>query len=508
MQRYPIGIQDFESLREDGYVYIDKTEQIYKLLDGKYYFLSRPRRFGKSLLINTLDAIFSGKKHLFEGLWIEDKIEWKTYPIIRLSFAIMDYKNLGLEHQIIASLQKNAQKYKLNIDLNSPKAAFIDLIEKLSQIDKVVILIDEYDKPLIDYLEPDQIPTAQKHRDILKNFYGTLKDSDKYIRFVFITGVSKFSKVSIFSDLNHLEDLTINPLSATLVGYTQSELEKYFGQEIKQMAEKEGLSYAEMLEKIRLWYNGYSWQGEKVYNPFSILRFVKSADFMNFWFETGSPNFLIQILNRDFDYNFEDIEADDRILGSFQLENLNPITLLFQTGYLTIKEKIGRDYVLTYPNKEVKYSLLENLLGDYTQLPNLSATAKRVHKAFETQNWEMLKEQINILFSKIPNQIFDAHQEKYYHAIIFMIFQLLDYQIQAEVSTSKGRIDVVVSTTKNIFIVEFKLNESAEKAILQIREKEYYKPYLEKERNIILVGISLENKEVQGILVENLENSK
>jgi len=215
---------------------------------------------------------------------------------------------------------------------------------------------------------------------------------------------------------------------------------------------------------------------------------------------------LIQVLNREFDYNFEDIETDDRILSSFQLENLNPITLLFQTGYLTIKKKIEIGlYLLSYPNKEVKQSLNVHLLHDYTNLSNINSVVRKLKIAFESQNWELFRENINILFSKIPHQIFDAHQEKYYHAIIFMIFQLLGYYIQAEISTSKGRIDAVVSTTKDIFIIEFKLNETAEKAIRQIREKEYYKPYLGKEKDILLVGISLENKEVQEILVEKLE---
>jgi len=504
MLRYPIGIQDFEKLRLNNFIYIDKTPQIFELLQGAgYYFFSRPRRFGKSLLLSTLNYIFEGKKKLFKDLWIENKIEWKEHPIIRLDFSAMNYRDLGLESEILDRLKEIAKKYGIKIKARSAKKYFHELILALSKTEKVVILIDEYDKPIIDYLEPEQIQTAKEHRDIMKNFYGVLKNLDAHIRFLFITGVSKFSKVSIFSDLNHLEDLTIKPYSATLVGYTQSELESYFGERIKEIAQNQGLSYENLLQEIKSWYNGYSWLGEKVYNPFSVLNYLKSEQIMNFWFETGTPTFLVKLINKEFQFNFESVEADDRILSNFNIENIYPLTLLFQTGYLTIEKQVDLGiYQLKYPNREVKQSLTVHLLGDYTDLPNINSTARNIKDAFEKHDFELFQEQINVLFSKIPYQIFEAKQEKYYHAVIFLIFQLMGYYVENEVSTSKGRIDSVVFSKTNIYVLEFKINNSAESAISQIREKEYYKKYLDREKPIFLVGISLKNKEVEAILVE------
>jgi len=502
MLRYPIGLQDFKGLREDGYVYIDKTKHIYDLLQGKYYFFSRPRRFGKSLLLSTLNYIFEGKKELFKDLWIENNIEWKKHPIIRLDFSAMNYRDLGLYESIFRRLRDIAKKNNLPIEDDSLKDFFEKLIIEMSKTEKVVILIDEYDKPIIDYLEPEQIPTAKEHRDIMKNFYGVLKNLDGHIRFLFITGVSKFSKVSIFSDLNHLLDITIHPKFGTLVGYTQSEVEHYFGEKIKEIATNQGLSYEELLLKIKEWYNGYSWLAEKVYNPFSVLCYLSSESLRNYWFETGTPTFLVKIINKDFQYNFENIKADDRILSNFLLDDIQALPLLFQTGYLTIQTHRERTYSLAYPNLEVKYSLIEHLLGEHTQLYSVNAVASDLRDAFEQHDFELFQEQINVLFSKIPYQIFDANQEKYYHAVIFLIFQLLGYYVENEVSTSKGRIDSVVFSKTNIYVLEFKINNSAESAISQIKEKEYYKKYLDKNKPIFLVGISLKNKEVEAILVE------
>jgi len=505
MLRYPIGLQDFKGLIEDGYVYIDKTEHIYQLLQGKYYFFSRPRRFGKSLLLSTIDYIFQAKKELFEGLWIENKIEWKEFPIIRLDFSPMNYRDLGLEEALHREVLRNADKYAISLKQGDSKDLFRELILELSKIEKVVILIDEYDKPIIDYLEPDQLHEAKKNRDIMKNFYGVLKNLDGHIRFLFITGVSKFSKVSIFSDLNHLLDITVHPKYGTLVGYTQTEMENYFGQVITQIAKNQELSYENLKQQIKEWYNGYSWLGEKVYNPFSVLCYLSSERIANYWFETGTPTFLVKMINKEFEYNFEEIFADDKILSNFQIENIYPPTLLFQTGYLTIQRQddIG-SYILSYPNREVKQSLIVHLLGDYTNLPHINATTKRLKIAFEEHNFEFFQEQINILFSKIPYQLFEANQEKYYHAVIFLIFQLLGYHIENEVSTSKGRIDSVIFTKETIYILEFKINDSSENAIRQIREKEYFKKYLDRNKPIFLVGIALKNKEVENMIVEKL----
>jgi len=508
MLKLPIGLQDFESLREEGFLYVDKTKDIYKLLEGKVFFLSRPRRFGKSLLVNTLKELFRGKKHLFKGLWIEDKIEWRKHPVISLDFSAMDYHNLGLEAELQRVLKKSAKSYQISLEEKSSKTLFEELIEKLAQKGetegKVVIVVDEYDKPIIDYLGETQIETAKKHQAILKNFYGVLKAMDKHLRFVFLTGVSKFSRTSIFSELNHLEDLTMNELSSSLVGYTQNELETNFGDKITQIAQKKGMTEADLMAQIRLWYNGYSWHGTKIYNPFSILNFMRSGSFDNYWFNTGSPTFLIKTLRKDLTYNFDRIEAVKSLMETFRIDNLHPVTLLFQTGYLTIKNQEGRTYILGFPNLEVKQSLLEHLLYDYTQRIEGDLITQKIVQSFHNQDFEELRHQLNILISKIPYPIFEQNLESYYHAVFFMIFQMVGFYIECEVNTSRGRIDAVIKTTSTIFIIEFKVEKSAKDALQQIRERKYFERYLDAPQDIQLVGIRCYDKTFQAIQVEKL----
>jgi len=504
MQKLPLGIQDFEKIRQEDFLYVDKTAEIYHILGGSYFFLSRPRRFGKSLLINTLKEIFLGKKHLFEGLWIEDKISWEKHPVIHLDSLLMDYKTLGLEHQLCARLEDNAQNYNLTLKSTSAKEKFRELIISLAQKNRVVILMDEYDKPLVDYLDEGELHIAKENQAILKNFYGVLKGLDKYIRFVFLTGVSKFSRTSIFSELNHLTDLTLHPKAEKLVGYTQTELEHYFDKNITQIAVNQNITKEKLLKKIKKWYNGYSWLGKKIYNPFSVLSFLSQEQFRNFWFETGSPTFLMKVLRQDLTYNFERVRADDTILMTFQLENLHPISLLFQTGYLTIQAQKGMTYTLTYPNQEVKKSLTEHLLYDYTRISSANGVAMDIAEAFENQDFDLLKKILNSLIAKIPYSIFEQNLESYYHAVFFMIFQLLGYYIECEVQTSKGRIDAVLKTENQIFIIEFKVEKSTQNAIAQIRERQYFQRFLDQKKEIILVGIRCIHKTFQDIQVEKL----
>jgi hypothetical protein len=292
MQKLPIGIQDFRALREGGYLYIDKTELIYQLAKtGKYYFLSRPRRFGKSLLVSTLKALFSGEKDLFEGLWIEDKWDWeKKNPVIHLSFSQLDYKKDSLENALLAWLDKEAERHGLSLSGKTIKQKFTEFIPLLAEQGKVVFLVDEYDKPIIDFIE--SLEGVNENREVLRSLYSGIKDLDPYFSFVFLTGVSKFSKVSIFSDLNNLGDITLDATFNALCGYTQQELEASFSDHFQAISKKMEVSVTDLLEKVREWYNGYNWTGEdRLYNPFSILNFVRKGQFQNFWFSTGTPTF-------------------------------------------------------------------------------------------------------------------------------------------------------------------------------------------------------------------------
>ncbi|SFF37864.1 ATP-binding protein [Thermoflexibacter ruber] len=503
--KYPIGIQTFSDLRNDGYVYIDKTQYIYQLMQGKYYFLSRPRRFGKSLLLSTLSSIFSGEKDLFQGLWIEDKITWGKYPIIYLDFGKADFKELGLRASIEIKLSKIADESGIVLTANGIGNRFEEIIRELSAEKKVVILIDEYDKPIIEYLGKEQLPQALENRDILKEFYSVIKGLDAHIQFFFLTGVSKFSKVSIFSDLNNLHDITIEPTFSTMLGYTQSELEHYFGERMKELAQQQGVSYQDFLDKVRLWYNGYAWNGkEKVYNPFSILNFMYSGDFRNYWFETGTPTFLVKMMKESFMFNVESIDADEGMLGNFRIEALNETTLLFQTGYLTIKEREGRVYTLGYPNFEVKDSMNQYLMREFAYKDHVNAPILYMHRALKTKDIEKVVEHFNTLFANIPYQIFEEKQESFYHAIIFLAFQLLGYYAQAEVSTSKGRVDAVVQYEDKIFVIEFKVNDSAESAISQIKAKNYHQKYLRQGKEVILLGFACQNKEIADWKMETI----
>ncbi|MCB0835748.1 MAG: ATP-binding protein [Bacteroidetes bacterium] len=508
-KRLPVGIQSFSEIREHGYLYIDKTKDIFRLIDsGKYFFLSRPRRFGKSLTLSTIKEIFQGRKDLFQGLWIEDQWNWnEQYPVVHISFSSIGYKELGLEKAIELSLLGIAKQFNIVIEKQGISQIFKELIIKLSRINHVILLIDEYDKPIIDYL--DDIDQAKANQRVLKAFYSIIKDSDAFLRFLLITGVSKFSKVSIFSELNNLNDITIDRRFSKLVGVTQGELEANFDGFISQSSESLKLSREELLLRIKEWYNGYSWDGETfVYNPFSLLNFFLKSDFQNFWFTTGTPTFLVKLLKGRQEIDLENVEVDQSAFESYDIDNLDTLPLLFQTGYCTIKsvEEFGI-YILDYPNKEVKESLLRHLIGAYRNDSPAKTTpiVIKLRKAFIDNDFERIIFIINSLFKSIPSHIFIKEKEAYYHSIVFLIFQYLGQFIDAEVHTSDGRIDAVVQTDTHIYIVEFKLDENADAALQQIRDKKYASRYLGSEKSIIVLGInfSSETKSVDDWKVEN-----
>ena len=401
MRKYPIGLQDFKEIRTRGFLYVDKTQLIHTLIEsGKYYFLSRPRRFGKSLLLSTIKEIFSGDADLFKGLWIEKNRDWRQqHPVIHIPFASIGVRTMGLTEAIFKTLQENADRLGIVLTETTIDQQFKELIRKAAGQGQVVILIDEYDKPIIDNLY--NIPLAQENRLTFKSFYSILKDADPYIRLLLITGVSKFSRVSIFSDLNNLNDITLHPRYATLTGITQQELEDNFSQEIGTMA----ASNPNISEEIKDWYNGYSWSdgSATVYNPFSVLSFMESGIFRNFWFRTGTPTFLVEQIRKRKEFRYDGMRVGEISLDNFDIENISPPTLLFQTGYLTIKKYDHRSgiYQLDYPNKEVQSSLLDVMLSAYREIyPSDSrALTGDIEAAMLENNIPKVMELMNVLIS-------------------------------------------------------------------------------------------------------------
>ncbi|MCO6492042.1 MAG: AAA family ATPase [Phaeodactylibacter sp.] len=500
MKKYPIGIQDFQKLREEGYFYVDKTREIFQLIkSGQYYFLSRPRRFGKSLLISTLKYLFQGERELFEGLWIENKYDFQPHPVLHFSFSSIGYKTMGLAAALDAKVKNLAASHGIELERETYDQKFAEILEKLGTGEtKVVLLIDEYDKPLVDYI--DQPEQAEINRDILKTFFSVIKDADPFLRFFLITGVSKFSKVSLFSDLNHLRDITLVEQFETIAGYTQNELESSFKPDIERVAQKMELSAVDLKDKIKLWYNGYGWGTEtRLYNPFSILNFFASERFANYWWETGTPTFLINKLRNEFHYDLDQLEASQVMFESFTIDDLNWLALLFQAGYLTILnyDPESRLYTLGYPNLEVKDTMHQHLLAAFRETTTTDSLPLliKVKKALEQGDLERTIELINVLFSTIPYQLFQQKQEAFFHAVLHLSFSGIGLFAQSEVSTSKGRVDTVVHTKDRIYIMEFKLDSPAESALQQIREKRYGSPFLGGDKEVIALGVSFSSAE-------------
>ncbi len=485
MKKLPIGIQSFVKMRKDNFYYVDKTSMVAELVNkgGGYYFLSRPRRFGKSLFLDTLRQAFLAKKELFAGLYLENQWDWGTrYPVIHISFGsgvMKDVHELEIVFEDI--LNRIAEQEGLSITSQALRSRFLETIEKLNHKyhQQVVILIDEYDKPILDNIDKPQ--TAAEIREGLKNFYSVIKDSDEFLRFVFITGVSKFSKVSLFSGLNNLDDITLDPDFATVCGYTHEELIHAFADRL------EGVE----MDQVRLWYDGYNFLGDRVYNPFDILLFLKHRDFRNYWFETGSPSFLIKLITQNH-YpmpNLERVEAYESLLSSFDLDRIHLETILFQTGYLTIAEKLQigtkSKFRLTYPNLEVKSSLTDTLLDHLTQLPAGKVEHQtKLYDALMAGDIDSLRDIFHAFFASIPYEWYRKNEssryEGYYASIFYCYFTALGLDVTAEQMTNKGRIDMAVRLGGRVFILEFKVVEidgSDNKALEQIRKMRYWERY-------------------------------
>jgi hypothetical protein len=496
----PIGLQYFADIRKSNCIYIDKTEYIYELCrpPNRPYFLSRPRRFGKSLTLDTIAELFSGNRALFEGLWIEDKWDWsETHPVIRLSFDSIGHEG-GLETALMDALQDIAMDFDLTLVAKTPGVGFRELIKKVTKKTgkQVVILIDEYDKPIIDYIDPYNLTKANEQRDIVKAFFSILEDSSNHIRLLFITGVSKFARVSIFSDLNHLIDLTLNDKYAALCGYTQQELEDNFDMYLQKLPD-------DTLKRMKEWYNGYSWDAETfVYNPFSVLNFFDNGNYRNFWFATGTPTFLIKLMRKRFAYKLEEIEVSNLVLESFILEEFDALdvnSLLLQTGYLTIKEITpSGKFILNYPNREVRQAFGQFLLSEYTKTPVTVPYGPNILDALDQNNLAEVIKIINDLIKSVPDQNYIKDQEKFFHAIIHLIFTMVGSDPRSEMHTSIGRIDTVIITPYRIFLFEFKMDETPKQAIQCIKDRQYADSLRHLNKPITGVGVvfSIEKKGV------------
>ncbi|MDR0912745.1 MAG: ATP-binding protein [Methanobrevibacter sp.] len=510
MKKLPIGIQTFEDIIEDNYIYVDKTKYIYKLLNhGKPYFLSRPRRFGKSLLLSTIKEIFTGNKELFKDQFIYDKWNWdKTYPVIHFELTNPEEGSL-LKDTLNDILDGLSEKFNVTLNRRTLQKKFSQLIEKISISTgkKVVILIDEYDSPVVSNLKnPELVESYQK---TLNTFYKAIKESDEYIKFVLVTGISKFSKVSAFSALNHLTDISLYKDYSCICGYTQEELELNFKEYIDDLAIFSNLSNEEVLEKIKHWYDGYSWDGENnLYNPYSTLLLFDEKVFSPHWFETGTPKFLIDIIKhiKDIKPVLEPTNAYKDDLDGFDPLNIEDATLLFQAGYLTIK-KIDKtqeeyEYVLDLPNYEVEKALMKNLVKIYTQIPigDLIQSKKKFWTQVTSGDCEGLKETIRDYLIPIANKQ-RGQNENYYHALIFKwLTSSLGFEGYSNTPTYIGEMDIVLDKTDPITIIEFKqsktssINYMIKEAFKQMNDKQYEKIYNGK--NIIKMALVFKNEEI------------
>ena len=516
MKKLSLGIQDFAAFNANKLIYVDKTRLIHRLIDdGSYYFLSRPRRFGKSLLVSTMQELFSGNKELFKDCWIYDQWDWeKKYPVIRISFAEIDYRSLGLEKALELFLTDQAEQHNVRLTSTSYGGQFLELIKEVGKETPVAVFIDEYDKPIIDYLEHTHFEQALENREILKTLYAGIKDQGKYLRFFFMTGVSKFSKVSIFSDLNHLTDITLIRHFSAITGYTEAEIKTYYSAYLQALADELGLSQDDTMQQVARWYNGYSWDGSTfLFNPYSVLRLLYEQEFKNFWFETGTPTFLINRLKEGGKKINESINkaVKESAFNKYDIDNINITAIMFQTGYLTIKkaDRSYGEYLLEFPNKEVRDSFLDFAVEHYadSSRDEMSYIVEMLLEALALNEMERFLKPLQALFSSITVKQLDKvkEYEGFYHSIIYIVLKLLGIQIRCEVQSHFGSTDAVIKTEKYIYVVEFKMGTAAS-AVKQIKQRKYHAPYLADKRELVLVGFGFDKAErnLTDVLVEQV----
>ena len=496
-RRLPIGMQTFRELRERDCYYVDKTAYIERLLDeGKHYFLARPRRFGKSLFLDTLKELFEGSEELFEGLHIHARRNWsERHPVVRLSFGGGNFTEPAALHEdVMAQLDGLARDMAVAARYDTAAVRFRHLLQALHKEtgQRVAVLVDEYDKPILDALV-EKPEVARANRDFLRGLYGVIKDSDAHVRFTFLTGISKFSKANLFSQLNNLTDITLDPAYSSICGYTEGDLDTVFAPEL------DGLDR----EQVREWYNGYSWLGEeKVYNPYDVLLLLRGRKFAAHWFETGTPAFLVDLLfeRRVSSVALEEMLSTAKLLSAFDVGRIGTEALLFQTGYLTItaEETLGGMalYRLGYPNREVRQSLNEYLLSHLVQdAARQTANSMRLARLLEAVDCEGLKGLFHAFYASIPYHWYTnndiANYEGFYASVFYSYFAALGYEIVVEESSSNGRLDMAVRAGGQVYLFEFKVVElaSAGSALAQLQERDYAAKYRGEEQPIHLIGV-------------------
>ena len=502
--RYPIGIQDFKTIRTEGYFYADKSALMYKLVKGgQYYFLSRPRRFGKSLLVSMLECYFKGEKELFTGLAIEQlEKDWNVHPVLHLDMNAERYSSPEALESILSRYLRNwEEQYGCDYQNETVAGRFAEVIrhayEKTGK--KVVILIDEYDKPLLQAFDNEEL--TEDFRDTLKAFYGVEKSMGAYIQFAFFTGVTKFSKVSVFSDLNNLADITMDKRYAEICGITEQEIRDNLDAEVGLLAQATGISKNECYAKLKLNYDGYHFEANTtgMYNPFSLLRTLDSQAFKDYWFETGTPTILVNALKQS-NYSLENLtheEVTADLLGSIDSIKSNPLPIIYQSGYLTVKSYDERFeiYRLGFPNKEVERGFTRFLIPYYTSLSETKSGAfiSRFVNEVESGKPEQFMQRLDDLFANGDYQI-AGDAELYFQNAVWVIFKMVGLYTEVEHHTANGRIDLLIKTADYIYILEFKLDKSADEALRQIDEKEYAKPFEHDGRRIFKIGVNFSSK--------------
>lgn len=509
--KYPIGIQSFESLRNDGYLYVDKTQLIYELLNtGKYFFLSRPRRFGKSLLLSTIRAYYEGKRHLFEGLAIDRLTDkWDPRPVLRLDLNGTDYSEPdSLEVRLSGWIEDMGKENGVETSEASRPLSerFRKLLEDIHRINgkQAVILIDEYDKPLVDNIGNPEL--AERFRKTLKGFYGNLKSMDDHIHFAMLTGVARFSKVSIFSDLNNLNDISFTNQFSAICGISQRELDSYFQEGVAQLSVELNITEGETRALLKDNYDGYRFAeaGEEIYNPFSLLKVMFSLQLGSYWFETGTPTYLIELLQQQHFKlsNLAPAKIEKAKLTDNGLLSNEPIPILYQTGYLTIKDSEPRfgKFVLDYPNREVKQGFIQALLPFYY-------STKKGSTEFDIENFTVDVEEgraddfmrrMSAMVASVPYAEKGAPPEAHFQNVVYLLFTLMGLYVQAEQRTSNGRIDATVVTDRYVYIFEFKTGKTAQEALRQIGEKRYWERFNASGKEIVLIGVGF-NPETRSI---------
>lgn len=504
VQKLPIGIQEFEKLRKEGYLYVDKTRLVYKLVnEGSYYFLSRPRRFGKSLLMSTLKAYFEGKKELFEGLAIEQlEGDWTKHPVLHLDLNTEKYNDTtALETRLNLFLSNAEELYGANQYEHTLGQRFEGVIRRACERtgQRAVILVDEYDKPLLQAIGNREL--QDQYRNILKGFYGALKSMDGYIKFALLTGVTKFGKVSVFSDLNHLDDISMSLPYSDVCGITEEELLCYFQPSIKALAESQQQTVDECVETLRRRYDGYHFMENSVgvYNPFSLLNTLSKQKYGSYWFETGTPTYLVELLQMH-DYNLEamsQVETDEKTLGSVDANNMSAIPVIYQSGYLTIKDYDSefKMYTLGFPNEEVAEGFAMFLLPCYTAIRSDQTAFDIKNFVLDVRkgNTEQFLKRLRSLFADTPYELV-KNLENHYQNVLWLLFKLMGFYVQAEYHTSEGRIDLVLQSPKFCYVMEFKLDGTAEEALAQIEDKHYALPFDTSGRQIIRIGMNFDSK--------------